>query len=76
MVAEIGIMGDCNLCRDNGYHVFDGDVMRRITVVIEYENEADVPCFRAQSVAQIDGGERGKVVTVAFEDALNDAEEE
>jgi len=48
--------------------------MNRITVVIEYDHPDEIPAFSVKSTARIDGGPRGKVVVVAFEDALSEKE--
>ena len=50
---------------------FKEDVMAvRITVVIEYEKEIDVPAFSANTLVFIDGALSAKVIAVAFEDIL------
>jgi hypothetical protein len=53
----------------------------KITIVIEYENEADVPRFGANMIAIIRdtkepgfGGMPGKVIAVAFDDMLSEKE--
>lgn len=35
MVTEIGIVGGCRLCRDNGHYVFDGDAMNALYTEID-----------------------------------------
>jgi hypothetical protein len=44
--------------------------MKQITVVIEYENAEDIPVFRPNMTAL-----GGKIMVVAFEDALGGQEE-
>ena len=48
---------------------------KRITVVLEYEDDMAIPAFGANMVVQI-AGFYGKLVAVAFEDVLVEREKE
>ena len=48
--------------------------MQRITVVLEYEDFMQIPVFGANMYAVI-AGTSGKIVAVAFEDALSEKDD-